>query len=177
MKLLLCIAFLALGGSVFAQPPAGLAILRADLPDGTKWILGTGGIGRPFKASILLVNQGKEPVTIWDYQNSEGAQCPGVILTDEKGKETILLPPPFLRLAGVPSVITIPPTQIIAIELELLRLIGERGLPPGKYRLKAFYENKLKNDKTFIKSDVWLGRIESEAVEITIVAPKVIGEA
>ena len=103
----------------------------------------------------------------WDYQNSEGAQCPGVILTDEKGKETVLLPPPFPRLAGVPSVITIPPTQIIAIELELLRLIGERGLPPGKYRLKAFYENKLKNDKSFIKSDVWLpGRIESEPLEI-----------
>jgi hypothetical protein len=178
MKLLSCIAlFLSLGGGVVAQPPAGLAILRVDLPDGTKWTLGDGGIGRPFKARLLLVNQGKDPVTIWDYQNSEGAQCPGVMLTDEKGKETILLPPPFPRLAGVPTVITIPPTQIIAIELELLRLIGERGLPPGKYRLKAFYENKLKNDKVFIKSEVWVGRMESEPVEITIVAPKMVGGA
>jgi sulfatase modifying factor 1 len=177
MKLLWCIALLALGSSVFAQPQAGLTVLRANLPDGTKWTLGDGGIGRPFKATLLLVNRGKRPVTIWDYQNSEGAQCPGVILTDEKGKETILRPPPFPRLAGVPTVITIPPTQIIAIELELLRLIGERGLPPGKYRLKAFYENELKNDKVFIKSEVWVGRMESELVEITIVAPKVVGKA
>ena len=77
----------------------------------------------------------------------------------------------------MPSVIAIPPTQIVAIELELLRLIGERGLPPGKYRLKAFFENQLKNDKVFIKSEVWVGRMESEPVEITIVAPKVAGGA
>src|SRR5207245_1590731 len=37
--------------------------------------------------------------------------------------------------------------------------------------------NKLKNEKVFIKSEVWLGRIESEPVEITIVAPKVAGDA
>ena len=173
MKLLLwCLTFLALGGTVFAQPQAGLASLRVDLPDGTKWILGNGGIGRPFKARLLLVNRGKESVTIWDYQNSEGAQCPGVILTDEHGKKTILRPPPMLRLAGVPSVITIQADGVIAIELELLRLIGENGLPPGKYRLKAFYENKLANDKVFIKSKVWVGRMESESVEITIVAQK-----
>jgi formylglycine-generating enzyme required for sulfatase activity len=178
MKLLWCFALLlALGGNVVAQPQVGLAFLRADLPDGTTWTLGNGGIGRPFKARLLLVNQGKEPVTIWDYQNSEGAQCPGVILTDEKGKETILRPAPIERITGVPSAITIPPTQTIAIELELLRLIGERGLPPGKYRLKGFYENKLKNDKSFIKSEVWLGRIESDPVEITIVAPKIGGQA
>ena len=177
MKLHWCFAlFLTLGSSTLAQPQPGLALLRTDLPDGAKWILGNGGIGRPFKARLLLVNQGKEPVTIWDYQNSEGSQCPGVILTDEKGKETILRPAVMERITGVPSAIVIPPTQTIAIELELLRLIGERGLPPGKYRLKGFYENKLKNDKSFIKSEVYLGRIESEPVEITIGAPKVAWE-
>ena len=73
--------------AVVAQRQPGLAVLRVDLPDGAKWTLGDGGIGRPFKARLLLVNHGKDPVTIWDYQNSEGAQCPGVILTDEKAKK------------------------------------------------------------------------------------------
>lgn len=176
MKLLWCLALLMIGSSVFADPKESPLMLRADLPDGAKWILGDGGIGRPFKARLLLTNRGKEPLTIWDYQNSEGAQCPGVILTDEKGKETILRPPSFPRLAGVPSVITIPADGVIAVELELLRLIGERGLPSGKYRLKAFFENELKNDQVFIKAEVWVGRIESEPLEITIVSPKIVGE-
>lgn len=179
MKLKWFVALLAFGfpSIAVAQPQAGLALLRSDLPDGAKWTLGKGGIGRPFNARLLLVNQGKEPVTIWDYQNSEGSQCPGVVLTDEKGRETILRPAMMERITGVPSAITIPPTQTIAIELELLRLIGERGLPPGKYKLKGFYENKLKNDKVFILSEVWLGRIEGEPVEITILAPKIAGGA
>ena len=157
------------------KPLTGFAILRTDLPDGTTWILGDGGIGRPFMAWLLLVNEGKQPVTIWDYQNSEGACCPGVILTDEKGKETILRPAPTAQAAGIPSIITIEPHQIVRIELELLRLIGKHGLPPGPYKLKGFYENKLKNDEVFIKKAVWVGRIESKPVEFTIVAPKVTG--
>lgn len=171
MKLLSSIALLLLGTSVMASQ-AGLAFLRVDFPDGTAWTLGKGGIGRPFMARLLLVNQGTVPVTIWDYKNSEGAQDPGVILTDKNGKETILRPPPIERAAGVPTVITIQPHQVLPIDLELLRLIGERGLPSGKSSLKGFYENKLKNDGTFIKTPVWLGRIESEPVEITIVVPK-----
>ena len=108
-------------------------------------------------AWLLLVNGGKQSVTIWDYQNCEGAQCPGVILTDEKGKETVLRPAAMARAAGIPTVVNIEPQQVIRIELELLRLMGEHGLPPGRYKLKGFYENKEKNDSPFIKKEVWMG--------------------
>ena len=177
MKLITCLAALCsiLVGSALAaeeKPPAGLAFLRADLFDGTTWTLGHGGVGRPFMVSLALVNEGKQTVTIWDYKNSEGAQCPGVVLTDEAGKETVLQPAPIPRLAGIPSVINIGPNDVIRIDLDLLRLIGEHGLPPGRYTLKGFYENKMKNDGIFIKKDVWMGRIESKPVAMTIVAPK-----
>ncbi len=170
------ISVVAIGFSAFAtghaHAQAGLSLLPVDLPDGTTWKLGEGGIGRPFKVRLLLKNESKTPLMIWDYKNSEGAQCPGVILTDEKGKETILRPPPIERSAGVPGVIAIPPSEIIVIELELLRLIGERGLRPGTYKVVGFYDNKLKNDRTFIKDDVWVGRSATESVKITIIAPK-----
>ena len=178
MRLLACIAIVIVAltsvapAARNAPAAAGLGFLKVDLPAGAKWILGAGGIGRPFEATLLLDNQGKTPVMIWDYKNSEGAQCPGVILTDAKGNKTVLQPPPIARAAGMPTVITIQPHGVIRIELELLRLIGERGLPPGRYQLRGFYENKLKNEFDFIKAEVWTGRLESEAVEIEIVAPK-----
>ncbi len=177
MRLFACFAIVLLAVTSLAPAAAdapaagGLNLLKVDLPDGGKWILGEGGVGRPFMATLLLDNPGKTPVTLWDHQNSEGAQCPGVVLTDPKGKQTVLQPPAIARAGGIPTVVTIQPHGVMRIELELLRLIGERGLPPGKYQLRGFYENKLKNDFGFIKAEVWTGWIESEAVTIEIVAP------
>ncbi len=154
-----------------AQPAEPLS-LHLALPDGNTWVLGEHGVGKPFMARLLLDNRGKTPVTIWDYRNTEGSSAPGVTLTDAQGNSTILRPPPMERAAGVPTVITIQPTQVIAIELELLRLVGERDLPPGKYKLSAFNENKFKNASPFVKAEVWMGHIEAEPVEITIAGPK-----
>jgi hypothetical protein len=174
-SLCLCtLLLLSLAGVAAAaeHASAGLTFLRVDLPDGKTWTLGQRGIGRPFMAVLLLSNEGQTPIKLWDHKNSEGAQSPGVILTDAKGQETILRPAPIARAAGFPTVETLQPHGVIGIELELLRLIGQRGLPPGAYKLKGIYENKLKNETDFIKGEVWTGRIESAPVEIAIVAPK-----
>jgi hypothetical protein len=119
-----------------------------------------------------LRNEGKQAVTIWDYKNAEGSQCAGVLLTDENGKDTILLPPPITRYRGTPTVITLAPHQAICVDLELPRLIGEHGLPPGPYQLKGFYENTWKNDGAVVEGEVWTGRIEGKAVKINICAAK-----
>ena len=74
----------------------------------------------------------------------------------------------------MPGVQVIQPTQVLPIDLELLRLIGDHGLPPGKYEIQAFYENSLKDEPPFVKEPVWTGKIQSQALEIEIVAPKVV---
>jgi hypothetical protein len=156
--------------------PAKLT-LQLQLPDGNAWTLGAGGIGRPFMARLLLINPGQKPVRTWGYSGPEGAQCPSVTLTDEKGRVTTLRPPAEMRLAGVPVPMILQPAEVVPINLELLRLIGEHGLPPGKYKIQAFYENSLKDEPPFVTDPIWTGRIQSQATDMTIVAPKVIAPA
>jgi hypothetical protein len=146
-----------------------LDLLRVDLPDGTTWTLGDKGVGRPFMASLLLCNKGKAAIRIWDPTNSEGSACPRITLTDATGKETVLQKAPIERSAGAPTIWTIEPNQVIKIDLELLRLIGEHSLPAGTYKLRAFYQNTLA-DSDPIKG-VWTGQIASPVQEIKIVAP------
>ena len=56
----------------------GLEFIRLDLPDGTRWVLGEGAIGRPFMARLVLANQGNRPIRIWDPNESEGSSCRGL---------------------------------------------------------------------------------------------------
>jgi hypothetical protein len=148
----------------------GLKLLRVDFPDGTRWTLGEGGLGRPFMVRLVLTNDGPEPVRIWDPHNSEGASCPRVALTDPQKRETILLPPGIARAAGIPTTVTLKPQEVFVIELDLLRLIDERGLAPGKYQLQGRYENDLKEAGFGIK-DVWTGKLSSELQAMEIVRP------
>lgn len=144
------------------QPVTPAVTLRLGLPDGLTWTLGEGGIGRPYMVQFVLTNHFDTPITIWDYKNKEGAQTFGVILTDETGKEIVLRPLPIERKAGDPTIITIEPYRSIVAEFEMLRMVGEHGLPPGHYWLRGFYENEMKNEYKFLKADVWTGRLDSQ---------------
>jgi hypothetical protein len=147
----------------------GLELLRVELPDGRNWILGTGGIGRPFMVRLLLTNRGTTTLKIWDPRNSEGSQCPGVILIDTQSQQTVLQPPVVSR-SGVPSIWTIEPDQVVMIELDLLRLIGKRSVPPGEYRLQGLYQNAL--SQSFTTTGVWVGLVASDPVLIQVIAPR-----
>jgi hypothetical protein len=146
-----------------------LELVRVDLPDGKTWTLGAKGVGRPFMARLVLCNRGKAPIRIWDPANSEGSSCPRIVLTDFTGKETILQKAPVERSAGAPTFWTIEPNQVVKIDLELLRLIGEQSLPEGTYKLQGFYENA-QGESDPIKG-IWTGKIASAVQEIKIVAP------
>lgn len=146
-----------------------LELLRVDLPDGKMWTLGDKGVGRPFMARLVLRNRGKAAIRIWDPANSEGSSCPRIVLTDFTGKETVLQQTPVERSAGVPTCWTIEANQVVKIDLELLRLIGEHSLPEGTYKLQGIYQNGLA-DSDPIKG-VWTGQIASPVQEIKIVAP------
>ena len=145
----------------------GLEFLPLDLPDGGTWTLGSRGMGRPFLARLRLSNRSDKPIRLWDPENSEGSRCAFVELTDGHGRRTLLRPPAVER-SGTATVVTVPPHGVLKLDLELLRLIGERPLPPGKYALRATYENRL--DHVFGMRDIWTGRIAAEAREITVVA-------
>ena len=152
----------------------GLTFNGVNLPDGKDWILGTAfgmnDVGRPFDAVLVLSNTGDGPLTLWDAYNSEGATAPGVIITDENGKETVLKALPIERSAGVPSVWTLKPHEVRTIRIELLRLVPSTGIPPGPYKLRGVYANSLRNDGSFIKGEVWTGLIESPSVTFNIVS-------
>ena len=157
----------------------GLTFNGVNLPDGKDWILGTAfgmnDVGRPFDAVLVLSNTGDGPLTLWDAYNSEGATASGVIITDEKGKETVLKALPIERSAGVPSVWTLKPHEVRTIRIELLRLVPSTGIPPGTYKLRGVYANNLRNDGFFIKGevwkgDVWTGLIESPSVNFNVVS-------
>lgn len=138
--------------------------LRLILPDGHTWRLAPGGMGRPFIVRFLLINHSGTPVHLWDPDNSEGSQNPSVILTASDGTGVTLTPPPVER-SGVATSITIGPDKTFSINLELLRLIGDKSLPPGAYSVKGIYENHL-GDRF---RDIWTGRIESDRLSISIV--------
>ena len=157
-----------------ARSRNGLTFNGVNLPDGKDWILGTAfgmnDVGRPFDAVLVLSNTGDGPLTLWDAYNSEGATAPGVIITDENGKETVLKALPIERSAGVPSVWTLKPHEVRTIRIELLRLVPSTGIPPGPYKLRGVYANSLRNDGSFIKGEVWTGLIESPSVNFNIVS-------
>ena len=157
-----------------ARSRNGLTFNGVNLPDGKDWILGTAfgmnDVGRPFDAVLVLSNTGDGPLTLWDACNSEGATAPGVIITDEKGKETVLKALPIERAGGVPSVWTLKPHEVRTIRLELLRLVPSTGIPPGTYKLRGVYANSLRNEGSFIKGEVWTGLIESPSVNFNIVS-------
>jgi hypothetical protein len=167
--------------SVLAADPKAPAPLPPNVPrelslemrlvDGAKWTLAPGGLGRPCQIDLFVWNKIQEVVSIWDPTNSEGSQCPGVLLTNADGKSFEFRPKAIPRLAGVPSVWAIDVNGARVISFDLLRLVGEKGLPPGTYKIRGFYENKLANDKVFFPEKVWTGRIESESTALDIVAP------
>lgn len=170
------------GSALLAADPKAPGALPAKLPpldlgltmrltDGAKWTLAPGGLGRPCQIDLFLWNKVKEVLTIWDPTNSEGSQCHGVVLTDSNGKATEFRPKPIPRLAGVPSVWQIAVDSSQMISMDLLRLVGEKGLPPGKYQIRAIYENQLANEKVFFPNKVWVGRVESDPTDLEIVAP------
>jgi len=150
----------------------GLTLLRVQLQDGQEWILGSAlgrkDVGRPFAVALILANTGASPVAIWDPTNSEGATAPGIILADAKGGEIAMKAKPIARAAGIPSVWTLKTNEVRTVTLDLLRLVPNGGIRAGSYSVRGVFENRLANDKTFIKSPVWMGRIESDAVSITI---------
>lgn len=147
--------------------------LHVQFPDGETWALGKRGVGRPFAARLIFGNQSDDTIHIWDPHNAEGSTCPGVILIGPKGQKLVLRPKQIFRFTGVPSVWTLPPHASCSLDLELLRLVGTQSLEPGRYQVKAFYDNQLENKpKTFIRHDVWTGHVESIKKKIEIVAPK-----
>ncbi|MGE3818398.1 MAG: hypothetical protein AB7I30_03110, partial [Isosphaeraceae bacterium] len=52
----------------------GLEILKPGLPDGSQWILGPKGIGRPFRVRLTLSNVSDGPIALWDLADSEGSE-------------------------------------------------------------------------------------------------------
>ncbi len=147
-----------------------LEFVRLDLPDGTNWVLGEGGIGRPFLARLVLANNGRRPIQIWDPAGSEGSVCPLVVLADAQGRETIIRPKPVLRLAGVATARTLAAGDVVVIDLELLRLVDEESPPPpGDYTIRAIYANRL--DQAFPITGVWTGTIQSNRQAMKIIAP------
>lgn len=155
-----------------APAGGGLSLVRIDLLDGRQWILGTAmgrhDIGRPFAVRLVLVNRGAVPVTIWDPTNSEGSTAPGVILTDEDGKETVLKARPIER-SGVPSVWVIEPNAARTITIDLLRLVPPAGIRPGPYSIRGVFENSHVNNEVFVKGRVWTGRIESPTCAMQVI--------
>ncbi len=150
--------------------PSALTVLDVGLFDGDSWTLGKKAIGRPFLVQLVLTNEGDAPISLWDPKNTEGRTCPFVVLTDAAGKETILKPRVIPRAGGAPTVVSLEPTRVLVLDLELLRMVGPESLPPGKYTLSAFYENRLESVPPFPK--VWTGKIRGKPRTITIVAPE-----
>ncbi|HWE35699.1 MAG TPA: hypothetical protein VG406_03940 [Isosphaeraceae bacterium] len=148
----------------------GLEFVRLDLPDGDRWVLGEGAVGRPFLARLVLANAGTRPIKLWEPTDAEGAACPKVVLTDARGHETVLRPRPVPRAAGVPGARTLAPGATLDIELELLRVVDEDAPPPpGDYTIRASYANTLA--AAFVIDGVWTGSIASESHRIRIVPP------
>ena len=144
--------------------------IRFELPDGREWIVGDRGIGRPFLARLILVNDSRKPIKFWDPSGSEGSLCPSVVMDDGMGHEVVFRPPPVARAAGVPSTVTIQPSQSLTIDLELLRLVKPKSPPvAGEYTLHAVYESAVSTFPGF--QDVWSGKLRSEPLEITVVSP------
>ncbi len=172
MILSACLAASALPCSAGDPPHAsqnGLH-LRVYLRDGNTWVLDDKGLGRPFTIGLLLDNGTDKVIDIWDNYNSEGAQSPQAVLVDEKGNERVFKAPAIPRLAGMPTVLHIPPHGKIRIEMELLRFVDAHSLPPGKYALHARYENQMPGGGERFAA-VWSGLLETEPVHIEIVRP------
>ena len=168
---LACMTLGVLRSGSAAPPEKSLEFVRLELSDGTSWILGEGGVGRPFLARLVLANNGKRPITIWDPTGAEGSSCPQVVLADAKGRETILRPRAVARAAGVPMGRTLAPTEVFAIELELLRLVDVNSPPPpGEYTIRAIYRSEA-IENPFIK-DIWTGTIQSDRLAMKIVLPR-----
>jgi hypothetical protein len=167
---LVCLALSVLGAGQAEAPEKGLEFVRLELPDGTSWTLGEGGIGRPFLARMVLSNIGPRPIKIWDPSGSEGSSCPRVVLTDARGRETVLRPTPVPRFAGVPLARALAPSEGVAIELELLRLVDVHSPPPpGEYRIRAIYSGAPEEDPSI--KGIWPGTVASEPLTMKIVAP------
>ena len=152
-----------------AAPAGDLSFASLELVDGDCWKLAKGGIGRPFTVRLFLVNRGATPLRLWQTGSAEGDACPVVLLEDAAGCETVLRPPPALRVSSVPHVTTVEPGRLLRIDLDLLRLLGPASPPPGSYRLRAVYENVI--SRAMGVGGVWTGRLVGEGREITIAVP------
>jgi hypothetical protein len=148
-----------------------LGFVSLGFPDGKDWILGKGGLGRPFSVRFVLGNDGEAPIRLWNAKDAEGLRCPSIRLTNTDGKVIVLRPEAPNARSGVPGSVELAPHQTIAIELDLLRMIGTRSLAPGAYRLQGIYENRV-TDTAFVKG-LWTGEIRSMTETIRIVAPDV----
>ena len=165
---LACVALGGLRVGSAAAPEKALEFVRLELSDGTNWTLGEGGVGRPFQVRLVLANNGKQPITIWEPTEAEGSNCPQVVLTDAKGLETVLRPRLIGRAAGVPTGRTLAPAEVFAIELELLRLVDVNSPPfPGDYTIRAVYRSE-PDENPFVKN-VWTGTVQSQGVAMKIV--------
>ena len=148
-----------------------LGFVSLAFPDGKNWILGKGGLGRPFSLRFVLGNEGEAPIRLWNPKDAEGLRCPSIRLTDTEGKAIVLRPEAPNARSGVPGSIELAPHQTLAIELDLLRMIGTHSLAPGEYKLQGTYENRVA-DTAFVKG-LWTGEIRSATETIRIVAPDV----
>lgn len=146
-----------------------LSFAGIELLDGERWTLANGGIGRPFTLRLLLVNRGLDPVRLWQPGTAEGDTCPLVLLVDAAGTETVLRPPPNLRIGGVPHVSVVDTGRLLRIDLDLLRLVGPESPKPGAYRIRALYENVI--PRSMGVEGIWTGRVASDWREIQILAP------
>lgn len=160
---------IALAGAPPIEDPGGLALTSCRLPDGRAWTLGPKGVGRPFMARLTLSNRGDAPIHLWDPKNTEGMACASILLTDAAGDSRRLKPVAAPRAGGVATFLKLDPKQTVTLELELLRLVGEDPLPPGKYVLTPIYENDLGSKPP--KPDVWIGKLEGDPLDIEIVEP------
>jgi hypothetical protein len=140
------------------------------LRDGSTWVLDDKGLGRPFTVGLLLDNGTNKVIDIWDNYNSEGAQSSQAVLVDEKGNERVFKAAAIPRLAGIPTVLHIPPHGKIRIELELLRFVDAHSLPPGKYTLSGRYENHIAGGGERFGA-VWSGLLQTAPVQIQIIRP------
>ena len=92
------------------------------------------------------------------------------MLVDGHGRKTELKPRGSARSAGIPSARTLKPSEVVVIELELLRLVDVISPPPpDDYTITAEYVASPSEDPEF--KDLWIGTIRSQPLAMRIVAP------
>ena len=116
---------------------------------------------------VVLKNQSKFAIRIWDPQNVEGQNCLAFLVRRGSAPEIHFKPlfPP--RAAGVATCMTLAPGKSVALSnCDLSQLRNQAGVTPGIYQVTAVYSNDLR-ERPPVK-DVWIGTIRSKPVKFKL---------